>query len=87
MPGTSSHRFSFTQRQSASNKTPRQINRNLVFNLIRMRQPVSRADIARISGLQRSTVSLIVEDLLRDKWIVRAPPAVCPVAAARPSCS
>ncbi len=70
MPGTSSHRFSFTQRQSASNKTPRQINRNLVFNLIRMRQPVSRADIARISGLQRSTVSLIVEDLLRDKWIV-----------------
>src|SRR3984957_13533607 len=70
MPVTSSHRFSFTQRQSASNKTPRQINRNLVFNLIRMRQPVSRADIARTSGLQRSTVSLIVEDLLRGKWIV-----------------
>ena len=63
-------RFTFTQRQSASNKTPRQINRNLVFNLIRTRQPISRADLARVSGLQRSTVSLIVEDLIRDKWIL-----------------
>jgi len=62
--------FAFTRKQSASNKTPRQINRNLVFNLIRTRQPISRADLARISGLQRSTISLIVEDLIRDKWIL-----------------
>jgi predicted NBD/HSP70 family sugar kinase len=65
-----SSRFTFTQKQSASNKTPRQINRNLVFNLIRTRQPISRADLARISGLQRSTVSLIVEDLIRDRWVL-----------------
>src|SRR6201997_2462659 len=70
MPGTLSHRFSFTQRQSASNKTPRQINRNLVFNLIRTRQPISRADLARVSGLQRSTISLIVEDLIRERWVL-----------------
>jgi predicted NBD/HSP70 family sugar kinase len=63
-------RFTFTRRQSASNKTPRQINRNLVFNLVRTRQPLSRADLARVSGLQRSTVSLIVEDLIKDKWIL-----------------
>jgi predicted NBD/HSP70 family sugar kinase len=62
--------FTFTRKQSASNKTPRQINRNLVFNLIRTRQPISRADLARVSGLQRSTISLIVEDLIRDKWIL-----------------
>jgi predicted NBD/HSP70 family sugar kinase len=62
--------FSFTRKQSASNKTPRQINRNLVFNLIRTRQPISRADLARVSGLQRSTISLIVEDLIEDKWIL-----------------
>jgi predicted NBD/HSP70 family sugar kinase len=62
--------FTFTRKQSASNKTPRQINRNLVFNLIRTRQPISRADLARISGLQRSTISLIVEDLIRDRWIL-----------------
>ncbi|MHB1699761.1 MAG: ROK family transcriptional regulator [Acidobacteriaceae bacterium] len=63
-------RFNFTRNQSASNRTPRQINRNLVFNLIRIHQPVSRADIARISGLQRSTVSLIVEDLIKENWIM-----------------
>ena len=70
MPNSSSGSFTFTRKQSASNKTPRLINRNLVFNLIRTRQPLSRADLARISGLQRSTVSLIVEDLIRDKWVL-----------------
>ena len=63
-------RFSFTNKLSASNKIPRQINRNLIFNQIRTRQPVSRADLARVSGLQRSTVSLIVEELLAERWIV-----------------
>jgi len=63
-------RFAFTGNRSASNKTPREINRNLVFNLIRTRQPLSRADLARLSGLQRSTVSLIVEALLRERWII-----------------
>jgi len=63
-------RFSFTNKVSASNKIPRQINRNLIFNQIRTRQPISRAELARVSGLQRSTVSLIVEELLADRWIV-----------------
>jgi predicted NBD/HSP70 family sugar kinase len=63
-------RLSFTNKVSASNKIPRQINRNLIFNQIRTRQPVSRADLARVSGLQRSTVSLIVEELLVERWIV-----------------
>jgi predicted NBD/HSP70 family sugar kinase len=63
-------RFSFTNKVSASNKIPRQINRNLIFNQIRTRQPISRADLARVSGLQRSTVSLIVEELLTERWIV-----------------
>jgi predicted NBD/HSP70 family sugar kinase len=63
-------RFPATQKQSASNRTPREINRNLIFNLIRRRQPISRADLARISGLQRSTVSLIVEELIVDRWVL-----------------
>lgn len=62
-------RFSFTNKVSASNKIPRQINRNLIFNQIRARQPISRADLARVSGLQRSTVSLIVEELIAECWI------------------
>ena len=66
-------RFSFTNKVSASNKIPRQINRNLIFNQIRTRQPISRADLARLSGLQRSTVSLIVEELLTERWIAEGP--------------
>jgi len=56
--------------QIASNRTPRRINRNLLFNLIRTRQSISRSDLARASGLQNSTVSVIVEDLIADGWIV-----------------
>lgn len=63
-------RLFLDEKQTASNRTPRQINRNLIFNQIRMMQPISRADLARASGLQRSTVSLIVEELLGERWIV-----------------
>src|SRR3989442_3392707 len=56
--------------QAASSEVVRDINRRIVLNLIRTRQPISRADLARVSGLQRSTISLIVEDLIRDKWIL-----------------
>jgi predicted NBD/HSP70 family sugar kinase len=63
---------------SASNKMPRQINRNLIFNQIRTRQPISRADLSRSSGLQRSTVSLIVEELLAERWIVEGPTGQIP---------
>jgi predicted NBD/HSP70 family sugar kinase len=63
-------RYFFTNKQSASNKMPRQINRYLIFNQIRSRQPISRAELARVSGLQGSTVSIIVEELLADQWIV-----------------
>ena len=55
---------------SASNRIARQINRKLIFNQIRVKQPISRAELARTSGLQRSTVSLIVEELLTDRWVV-----------------
>ena len=70
MTRVAAQRFTFTHQQSASNKMPREINRNLIFNLIRTKQPISRADLARASHLQRSTVSLIVEELLAARWIV-----------------
>jgi predicted NBD/HSP70 family sugar kinase len=54
----------------ASSEVVRDINRRLVLNLVRTRQPLSRADLARVSGLQRSTISLIVEELIAEKWIV-----------------
>jgi predicted NBD/HSP70 family sugar kinase len=59
--------------RAASNETARDINRRIVLNLIRTGQPISRADLARRSGLQRSTVSLITEELIADKWVIEGP--------------
>ncbi|MDQ3748728.1 MAG: ROK family protein [Acidobacteriota bacterium] len=55
----------------ATSDTVRSINRRIILDLIRTRQPVSRADLARLSGLQRSTISLITEQLLTEKWITQ----------------
>ncbi|HZP17291.1 MAG TPA: ROK family transcriptional regulator, partial [Terriglobales bacterium] len=66
-------RMNFTDTQVATSETARGINRGIVLNLIRRRQPISRADLARVSGLQRSTVSLITEQLIREKWVIYGP--------------
>lgn len=66
-------RVDFTNTQVASSETARDINRSVVLNLIRRRQPISRADLARVSGLQRSTVSLITEKLIEEAWVVNGP--------------
>jgi predicted NBD/HSP70 family sugar kinase len=55
--------------QLGSNDVGRMINRDIVLQLIRTSQSVSRADLARLSGLQRSTVSEIADQLLREGWI------------------
>lgn len=59
--------------QGASSEVVRDINRRIVLNLIRTRQPISRADLARVSGLQRSTISLIVEALVEENWVIEGP--------------
>jgi predicted NBD/HSP70 family sugar kinase len=59
--------------QGASSEVVRDINRRIVLNLIRTRHPISRADLARISGLQRSTISLIVEQLIAEHWVLEGP--------------
>ena len=45
---------------------PREINREIVLNLVRTRQPLSRADLARLMGIRRGAVSLIVNALIAD---------------------
>jgi predicted NBD/HSP70 family sugar kinase len=59
-----------SQPKGADSETARDINRSLVLNTIRANQPLSRADLARQTGLQRSTVSLIVEQLMTERWVV-----------------
>ena len=56
--------------QVASTEVVRDINRRIILNLIRTRHPISRADLARVSGLQRSTVSSIVEQLIQERWVL-----------------
>ncbi len=47
----------------ARSNTVRDINRQIVLNFVREKGPISRADIARETQLQRSTISLIVDEL------------------------
>lgn len=54
---------------AASSETARHINREIVLRLVHLHQPISRADLARLSGLQRSTVSQIIEQLIGERWI------------------
>src|SRR5713101_6738427 len=62
-------KIDLTNFQVANSETARDINRRIVLNLIRKHQPISRADLARHSGLQRSTVSLIAEELIAERWV------------------
>ena len=47
----------------------RDLNRSLVLNLVRERGPLSRAGLARLSGLSSSTVTEIVTVLLADGFL------------------
>lgn len=53
----------------ASSGLARDINRDIILELLRREQPIARVDLARKSGLQRSTVSLIIDELQRERWI------------------
>ena len=53
----------------ARSNTIRGINRQIVLNYVRERGPISRAEIAHETALQRSTVSLIAEELRVDGLI------------------
>jgi predicted NBD/HSP70 family sugar kinase len=47
----------------------REMNRQIVLNYVRERAPISRAEIARETELQRSTISIIADDLIKDGLI------------------
>lgn len=55
--------------QIARTNTIRGINKQIVLTYVRDRAPISRAEIARETALQRSTVSAIVDDLQEDGLI------------------
>ena len=55
--------------QIARLNTIRDINRQIVLNYVRDQSPISRAEIARQTDLHRSTVSVIVDELVEDGTI------------------
>jgi N-acetylglucosamine repressor len=59
-------RLDLKKAQAARLATIRDINRQIVLNYVREREPISRAEIARESALQRSTVSAIVDGLINE---------------------
>ena len=50
----------------ATRSTPRQINRQILLNLVREHQPISRADLARRMTLGRGVVTTLVNELLEE---------------------
>lgn len=56
-------RINLRKSNVARSNTIRDINRQIILNYVREKGPISRADIARSTALQRSTVSLIVDEL------------------------
>jgi predicted NBD/HSP70 family sugar kinase len=76
-------RIDLSSVQLASSEMARDINRDIVLELIRFRQPISRVDLSRASGLQPSTISAIAEELLAEGWIREG--AVVQGARGRPS--
>jgi N-acetylglucosamine repressor len=53
----------------ARSNTIRDINRQIVLNYVRERGPISRSEIAHETALQRSTISLIVDELKEEGLI------------------
>lgn len=53
----------------ATSATARDINRRIILNLVRKHQPISQADLMRLSGFQRSTISVITGQLIETSWL------------------
>jgi hypothetical protein len=55
----------------ARRATSREINRQIALNLVREKQPISRAELARVMGMRRGAVSLLVNQLLEERADLR----------------
>src|SRR5919108_2990903 len=56
--------------KAAGHDMLRLVNRRILLSIIADRQPISRADIAKISGLNKATVSTITGEMLKDRCVV-----------------
>jgi len=56
--------------KAAGHDMLRLVNRRILLNILSDRQPISRAEIAKISGLNKATISTITDELLKDSCII-----------------
>ena len=57
------------QIRTATPSSIRAVNRSIILELIRRRQPISRAGLARLTGIFRSSISDIVDELAADNLV------------------
>ena len=55
--------------RTATPSSVRAVNRSIMLNLIRQKQPISRAELARLTGVFRSSVSDIVDELVEQDFV------------------
>ena len=73
---TTHSRHNFTRKANladvkvAGHDMLRLVNRRILLSILSDRQPISRAEIAKISGLNKATISTITNELLRDSCII-----------------
>ena len=63
----------------------KRINRSVLLRLIRSQPDLSRARLAALSGLTKSTVSALVRELLDEHWLTEAAAPVATQGLGRPS--
>ncbi len=69
-------RHNFTRKPNLENVTAaghdmlRLVNRRILLSIVSDRQPISRAEIAKISGLNKATISTITTELLKDRCVI-----------------
>lgn len=63
----------------------KRINRSVLLRLIRSQSDLSRARLAALSGLTKSTVSALVRELLDEHWLSEAAEPVASQGLGRPS--
>src|SRR5215208_747258 len=56
--------------KAAGHDMLRLVNRRILLSILSDRQPISRAEIAKISGLNKATISTITGELLKDSCII-----------------
>ena len=56
--------------KAAGHDMLRLVNRRILLSILSDRQPISRAEIAKITGLNKATISTITGELLKDRCII-----------------